>query len=88
MGTASDWMSAVFWGMLWAAGMLLLNRRTRRIKPALSLADVLAAVFFGLGFGLGITFHWRAFHWPLILFIVVTFVVGGVFASVRTPDNR
>jgi peptidoglycan/LPS O-acetylase OafA/YrhL len=87
MGTASDWMSAVFWGIFWAGGMLLFevqSRRTRHIKPLLSLVDVLAGVFLGLCFGLGITFRWKAFHWPLILFIVVTFVVGAVFARLRT----
>jgi hypothetical protein len=91
MGTASDWMSAVFWGMLWAGGMLLidvLSRRTRHIKPALSLMDILAGAFFGLGFGLGTTFRWKALHWPLILFIVVTFVSGTVFARLATRKLR
>jgi hypothetical protein len=77
-------MSAVFWGMFWAVGMLLwetLSRSDKRIKPILSLENVLAWAFFGLFFGLGTTFRWKAFHWPLILFIIATFVGGGFFAS-------
>ena len=83
MGTASDWMSAVFWGMFWAAGMLLwetLSRSDNHIKPILSLEDVLGWVLFGLFFGLGTTFPWKAFHWPLILFIVAALVGGMIFA--------
>ena len=60
MGTARDWMSAAFWGMLWAAVPLLweiLSRSDNHIKPILLLEDVLslaiqvaawlAATFFG-----------------------------------------
>ena len=83
MGTAGDWMSAAFWGMLWAGGMMLweaLSRSDKHVKPVLSLADVLSGIFAGLGFGLGTTFRWRAFHWPLVLFIVASFAGCAVFA--------
>jgi hypothetical protein len=96
MGTAHDWMSAVFWGMLWAAGMMLweaLSRSDKNIKPVLSPADVLSGVFAGLGFGLGTTFRWRVFHWPLVLFIVAAFAGCAVFGRlakrrlVSDPEN-
>src|SRR5580704_1826485 len=63
MGTASDWMSAAFWGMFWAGGMLLfevLSRSDKHIKPVLSFWDVLGWAFTGMGCGLGTTFRWGA----------------------------
>ena len=75
MGTAGDWMSAAFWGMFWAGGMM-------------SLADVLSLIFGGLGFGLGTTFRWRAFHWPLVLFMVATFAGCAVFARMSRRKVR
>lgn len=77
-GDANDWMSVVFWGLFWGGGMLVwetLSRSDKNIRPALSLADVLSWTLLGLGFGIGTTFHW-----PLIIFIAVAFVGGGVFA--------
>ena len=88
MGTARDWMSVVFWGIFWAASMLLretLTRRDKRIKPILSPEGVLGSAFFGLFMGLAMTFHWRAFRWPLILFTALTFA-GGVF--IWRSDSR
>jgi len=84
MGTAGDWMSAVFWGMLWAAGMMLLEARRRNaenIKPVLSLPEAFGVIFAGLGFGLGTTFRWKVFHWPLILFMVACVAGFWVFGS-------
>jgi hypothetical protein len=83
MGTENDWMWVAFLGMFWAGGMLLwevLSRSDKHIKPVLSFLDVLSWAFAGMGFGLGITFRWKAFHWPLILFIILSFVGGGIFA--------
>jgi hypothetical protein len=83
MGTASDWMWVAFYDLFWGGGMLVwetLRKSDENIRPALSLADVLSWALLGLGFGIGTTFHWKAFHWPLVLFLVVAFVVGGVFA--------
>lgn len=83
MATASDWVSVAFWGLFWGGGMLVwetLRRNDENIKPTLTLADVLSWTLLGLGFGIGTTFHWKAFHWPLILFIVIAFVGGGIFA--------
>jgi hypothetical protein len=82
MGTANDWMSAAFWGMFSAGGMLLwevLTRSDKHIKPVLSFWDVLGWAFAGMGFGLGTTFRWKAFHWPLIVFIILSFVSSWIF---------
>jgi hypothetical protein len=97
MGTAGDWMSVVFWGMFWAAGMMLWEARRRNaenIKPVLSLPEVLGVIFAGLGVGLGTTFHWRVFHWPLILFMAACFAGLTVFGRiakrrlVSDPENN
>jgi len=82
MGTANDWMSAAFWGMFWACGMLLLevlSRSDKHIKPVLSLLDVLSLALLGMGVGLGTTFRWKAFHWPIIVFIGFSFAGGWIF---------
>jgi amino acid transporter len=76
-------MSAAFWGMFWACGMLLweaLSRSHKHIQPVVSLADVLGLSFLGLVFGFVTTFRWRAFRSPVIFFIVVFIVCGMVFA--------
>jgi hypothetical protein len=83
MGTASDWTSAVFAGMFWAGTMLLWDfwrESDEHLKQVLSLANVLSLALLGLAFGIGTTFRRKAFHWPLILIVVVTFVCGVVFA--------
>jgi hypothetical protein len=65
------------WRMLvWEA----LSRSDKHIKPVLCFLDVLSWAFAGMGFGLGTTFRWKAFHWPLIVFIILSFVGGGIFA--------
>ena len=95
MGTAGDWMSAAFWGMLWAGWMMLweIRRSEKNVRPVLSPADVVSRVFAGLGFGLGTTFRWRVFHWPLVLFIVAAFAGCAVFGRmarrrlVSDPEN-
>jgi|HubBroStandDraft_1064217.scaffolds.fasta_scaffold374933_2 hypothetical protein len=82
MGTASDWISAAFWGVvLWGGWMLFWeahSRRERNIKPLLSIMDVLGWTLAGLGFGIVTVFHWKAFHWPLILFLVATEAGAGI----------
>lgn len=83
MGSANDWMSAVFWGLLEGGGLLVwetLRRSEKNITPALSLADVLSWTLLGMAFGIGTTFHWKAFQWPLLPFIVLAFVGGAAFA--------
>lgn len=73
MGTPHDWSSAVFWGMFWAGGMLLwetLSNSDRHIKPMLSVANIISLSFGGIAVGVGTTFRWEAFHWPVVLVIV------------------
>lgn len=82
MGTAQDWMSAIHWGMFFAAVMLLwgvLSRSDDHIKPILSLEDFVSIVCGGLGFGLCTMFKSKLFHWPLMPVIAVLAVVTFVF---------
>lgn len=91
MGTANEWLWAAFWGMFWAGVMLLWEARSRsdkHIKPVLSLSDVLSCVFAGMGIALGTTFQLKVFHWPLIVFIVLSFVGGGIFARLAKRRLR
>jgi hypothetical protein len=95
MGTANDWIvvacAAIFWGgfmLLWES----LNRSDEHIKPAVSLVDVLLWAVAGLGFGIGTTFRWRAFHWPLILPMTATLAAFFILArlvrrKVRSSDG-
>ena len=92
MGTAGDWKSAVLWGLFWGAGMLAFTAYTRRkshIVPALSVADALGWAFMGLWWGIVITFHSRAFHWPLILLTCATFIGGvAVFDGAKGSSGK
>ena len=75
MGTASDWKWVAFLTIFYGGAMLLweaVGRTYRDIKPVLLPWDVLTWTFGGVGFGLVTTFHWEAFHWPLILPTVAT----------------
>ena len=77
MGTTSEWMwvavSAIFWG----GWMLLFASR----KNGLSLLSVLALTPASLWFGLVLTFHSRAFHWPLILLTGASLVGAAVLGK-------
>ena len=91
MGTASEWMSVAFSAIFWGGWMLLWGSpRTRDgIDSDLSLVYVLGLALASLGFGLGVTFHWRAFRWPLVLLTATTFVGATVLARLarrRVPS--
>ncbi len=89
MGTERDWMSVAFFAIFWGGGMLVweaLRKSDAHIKPALVFMDVLSWTLAGLCYGIGVTFRWQAFHWPLILLTVATFV-GGVFAAISARQK-
>jgi hypothetical protein len=74
VGTAGEWMSVAFSAIFWGAWMLLWGSDAQ-IKSGLSFLYVLGLFLASLGFGLVVTFHWRAFRWPLIL-LTGTSLVG------------
>ncbi len=84
MGTASEWMSAVIWGVFFWGGPMLIweaySRTERNINPALSAMDVLSLALLGLSVGIGETFHWRALHWPIISVTLIS-TAGGVVSA-------
>jgi hypothetical protein len=93
MGTASDWIWVAFGTVFYGGGMLLwetIGRADSNVKPALSPRDVLSWTLGGLAFGLVTTFHWEAFHWPLVLLTVISFAVGVLAArwAKRTPRSQ
>ena len=70
MGTVKDWMGVLLFGGFWGGGMLLLHafdRKSSKIKPALSPPGVLLYTFAGLLYGMLVSFHWQAFYWPVVL---------------------
>jgi hypothetical protein len=88
MGTASDWMSAAFGAILWGAGMFALREVGERVSPKLSFMYFLRLTLASLLFGLLSAFHWRAFHWPLVLFtgVFIMSLVVGKFVG-RRPES-
>lgn len=66
MGTAGEWMWVAFSAIFWGAWMLMWGSDAQ-IKSGLSLLYVLGLSLASLAFGLVVTFHGRAFHWPLVL---------------------
>jgi hypothetical protein len=93
MGTAADWMWVAFATVFYGGGMLLwetIRRTNRSVEPALLPRDVLTWTLGGLAFGLITTFHWEAFHWPLILLTLAAFAIGAVVArwAKRTPRSQ
>jgi hypothetical protein len=91
MGTAGDWISVGFSAVFWGGWMLLWGRYWRsdtHIKPVLSFVYVLGLALASLWFGLVVTFHWRAFQWPLILLTVASIVGAAVVGrSARRKDR-
>jgi hypothetical protein len=65
------------------------TRRNAHIGPVLSVVDALGWSFMGLWWGIVTTFHWRAFHWPLILLTCATFIGGvGVFGAAKGSSGK
>jgi hypothetical protein len=75
MWTAAKWIDVavaviIFGGLRFM--QTIRRRKTDNIK--LSYADVLFYGFLGLEVGLLTSFHWQAFHIPLVFLVVLVFV--------------
>jgi hypothetical protein len=81
MGTAKDWIEVLLSGGFLGGAMLLLHvfdRKTSKLKPALSVWGVLFYVSAGLLYGLLVRFGWQAFRWPLVLVTVLALAGGAL----------
>jgi len=92
MGTLSEWMWVAFSAVFWGGWMLLWGTRWTEIEPGRSFFYVFGLALCSLEFGVGVTFHWQAFHWPLLFLTVASFVTGAVLArlarrKVSSADN-
>lgn len=90
MGTAKDWISVAIVAVGWGGLMLLrgtLRRRRSQLVPTISAVEAIGCALWGLGLGLILTFHLRAFRWPLILLVVAAFLGGAYFVDeLKTQD--
>jgi hypothetical protein len=76
MGTVSEWREVLVSGALWGSFMMLsdvFSPRSGSKRPAPYL-NLLRWAIGGFGFGLGVKFGFRAFHWPLITVMGPTLV--------------
>ena len=68
MGTVKEWREVFVSGALWGAFMWLwdlFSPRSGSKHPAPYLSLLTRAIA-GFSYGLGVTFWFRAFHWPLV----------------------
>jgi hypothetical protein len=90
MGTATDWISVAMWGLGWGGLMLFRGIRLKRkaqLTPVTSVVDIIGCASLGLWYGLLMTFHWKAFQWPLLLFNVAT-LAGGAFLLDKLSNKK
>jgi hypothetical protein len=84
MGTIHDWIEAAIWGGFFGIAMALSigpRKAPDGSKTGWSWADGVSSAAAGLFFGIGVTFHWRAFHPPLVFILLLA--VGGAFAVTK-----
>jgi hypothetical protein len=84
MGKVWEWFTVAILGLGWGAFMLFWTVRKRKqaqIKPVLLPSDIFLWALMGIFFGLVSTFHWRAFHWPLLLPTLSSFAIGVLAAG-------
>jgi anti-sigma-K factor RskA len=89
MGSLHDWtrvaLQGAFFGMVMA-----LSTGPRKApdgsKTGWSWADVVSSAMAGLFFGIGVTFHSRALHPPLVFILLLA--VGGAFAVARLAPPK
>jgi len=85
MGTLGDWAFVAFVATFWGAFFLplrgLMSSRKFSLKEVWAKANFIPSFFDGWFIGILIAFHWRAFHWPLILVTVAAFIVAGLATS-------
>ena len=83
MGTVHEWREVLVSGASWGSLMMLwdvFGRRSGSKHPARYL-NLLSWALAGFCFGLGVTFGFRAFHWPLITAMGPT-IVAMVLVSI------
>ena len=87
MGSWNEWshvlLGAGYSGSIMLAILWGLNSRRVEDKRHGSSLYLVAAIYFGIGYGLTTTFHSRIWHWPLsivsITVVVSYFVVAWIF---------
>lgn len=91
MGTAKEWIWVVCAATFFGGSMLYwesLSRSDEHIKPAMSFVDVLGCAILGLFFGIGSTFRWRVFHWPLIVPMIATLAATVILGRLVKRKRR
>jgi|HubBroStandDraft_6_1064221.scaffolds.fasta_scaffold1219769_1 hypothetical protein len=84
MGTIHDWNEVVIWGALFGIFMALSfgpRKAPDGSNTGWSWADGVSSAAAGLFFGIGVTFHWRALHPPLVFILLLAFC--GAFAAFK-----
>jgi hypothetical protein len=89
MGTLHDWKMVVLEGVVYAIAMALMTGPRKApdgSNTGWSWADNVSYVLSGLFVGIGVTFHWRALHPPLVFILLLAF--GGGFAASQLAPLR
>ena len=76
MGKASEWVEVLLLGGGWGGWMIWWSahrRASKNLNPPWRVEDIFYWALMGLWFGIVATFHWRAFHMPLVFLTVVAF---------------
>jgi hypothetical protein len=87
MGTLHDWKMVALEGGVYAILMILTlgpRKAPDGSNTGWSWADGVSNALAGLFVGIGVTFHWRALHPPLV-FILLLAVCGAFAASKLAP---
>jgi len=91
VGTSSQWISVAI-AAVWFPALMILGPRFFRIKslikPALTPLYFVSWVFVGLFFGIGTTFGWNAFRWPLVTLLVGCVIGIVVFGKLAQRNLR
>ena len=86
MGTTGEWLQVLLMGgfvggvMAWGPAH---RRASANRNPAWRIGDVIDWALMGLAFGIVVTFHWRAFHRPLVFVTVAVFAVAFLVGWIR-----
>lgn len=74
MGTIKEWRDVLVSGALWGSLMMLWNVLSPGSRHPAPYLNLLRWAIGGFGFGLGATFGFRAFRWPLITVMAPTII--------------
>jgi hypothetical protein len=93
MGTVKEWREVLVSGALWGGLMMLWQvfiRRSSGKAPALYL-NLLALALGGFFYGLGVTFGFRAFRWPLVTIMaptIIAFVLVSIIYAKKLKSSQ